>query len=298
MKIETKVNLTLIIIFIFGILINGVLLSNVLEQKTQKEINSKAITLMEVNNSVRQYTDKRLQPLLIQKMEENPNVFIPEAISSFSVKEIFKNFRSNPEYADYFYKDATLNPTNLRDKADDFETEIINRFRFSESNKTSLSGYRTISGTKLYYTAKPFSINNKSCLRCHSTPEKAPKSQVAIYGTEHGFGWKLNEILGIQIIYISAEQIIEYVHRSFVIIIGIITMIFAAMVITINIFLKRAILKRIKKIARVVNQVSIGNLHVNLDKQKRDEIGDVAEAFYRMKSIFEIAMGMLSNTKP
>ncbi|BAY81390.1 sensor protein [Calothrix parasitica NIES-267] len=298
MKIETKVNLALIIIFIFGILINGVLLSNVLEQKTQKEIHSKAMTLMALNNSIGEYTNKRLQPLLIKKMEENPNIFIPEAISSFSVREIFGTFRSNPGYADYFYKDATLNPTNLRDKADDFETEIINRFRLSESNKTSLSGYRTILGTKLYYTAKPFSINNKSCLRCHTTPEKAPKSQLAIYGTENGFGWKLNEILGIQIIYIPAEQIIEYAHRLFVIIIGIITMIFAAMVITVNLFLKRAILKRIKKIARVVNQVSIGNLHVNLDKQKTDEIGNVAESFYRMKSSLEIAMGMLSNKKP
>ena len=75
-------------------------------------------------------------------------------------------------------------------------------------------------------------------------------------------------------------------------------MIFAVMVVTINLFLKRTVLKRIRKIAKVVHQVSIGNLHVNLDKQKRDEIGDVAEAFYRMKSIFEIAMGMLSNTKP
>ena len=60
-------------------------------------------------------------------------------------------------------------------------------------------------------------------------------------------------------------------------------MIFAAMVMTINIFIKRAILKRINKIARVVNQVSIGNLHVNLDKQEKDEIGGVIEAFYPMK---------------
>ena len=49
---------------------------------------------------------------------------------SLAVKEIFDNFRSNPEYADYFYKDATLNPTNLRDKADDFETEIISLISF------------------------------------------------------------------------------------------------------------------------------------------------------------------------
>ena len=199
-------------------------------------------------------------------MEENPDIFIPEAIPSFAVREIFETFPSNPGCADYFYKDTTLNPTNLRDKADDFETEIINRFSFSESNTTSLSGNRIIFVTKLYYTAKPFSINNKSCLRCHSNPEKAPKSQVATYGTENGFGWKLNEILGIQITYVRAEQIIQYAHRSFAIITGIVTMIFIAMVIIINLFMKKAILKRIKKIVQVAHQVSIGNLSVNLFK--------------------------------
>jgi len=296
MKIETKVNLILIIFFISGILISGVVLSNVLEDRTQNEINSKALILMEMNNSIREYTNKQLQPLLIKKMEENPDIFIPEAIPSFSVREIFEKFRKNPGCADYFYKDATLNPTNLRDKADGFETEIIQRFR-NDSNTTSVSGYRNLLGSKLYYTAKPFSINNKSCLQCHSTPEEAPKSQLATYGTENGFGWNLNEILGIQITYVPAEQIIEYAHRLFVTITGIITIVFTSVIIIINLFLKRTILKRIKQIAKVAKEVSIGNLNVNLSKQRKDEIGDVAEAFYRMKLSLEIAMLILRNKK-
>lgn len=152
MKIEAKVNLILISIFISGILFSRILLSNLLEHKTQTEINNKVMTLMELNNYVREYTNQ-----------------------------------SN---------------------ADDFETEIVNRFRLSESNTKPVSGYRTLLGTKLYYTAKPFSINDKSCLGCHSTPEEAPKSQLATYGAKNGFGWKLNEILGIQITYIPAEQVI------------------------------------------------------------------------------------------
>jgi HAMP domain-containing protein len=34
---------------------------------------------------------------------------------------------------------------------------------------------------------------------------------------------------------------------------------------------------QLKKIARATHQVSIGNFHVNLSKQRKDEIGDVAK---------------------
>ncbi|MCJ8282153.1 MAG: DUF3365 domain-containing protein, partial [Rivularia sp. ALOHA_DT_140] len=194
MKIGTRVSLNLIIVFIVGILISGIALSNVLDRKAQSEINTKAVALMGMNNSIRNYTNERVQPLLMPKVEVQDN-FIAEAIPSFSVREVFEYFRKNSEYANFLYKDATLNPTNLRDKADAFETQVISNFR-KNPKKNTLSGYRMVSGKKLYYTAKPFSIKNESCLRCHSTPEQAPKSQLATYGRENGFGWTLNEVLG------------------------------------------------------------------------------------------------------
>ena len=224
MKIATRVTLNLIIVFTVGILISGIALASVLDAKAQGEVNSKASALMEMNNSIRNYTNERVQPLLLPKAE-NQDKFIPESIPAFSVREIFEYFRNDPEYANFLYKDATLDPTNLRDKADIFETKIVNEFR-NNPNKNTDSGYRTISGTKLYYTAKPFSVTNESCLRCHSTPERAPRSQIATYGTENGFGWKLNEVLGTQIVYVPAENILNNARGSFILITGIVVMVF------------------------------------------------------------------------
>ncbi|MGB6296834.1 MAG: DUF3365 domain-containing protein [Rivularia sp. (in: cyanobacteria)] len=295
MKIGTRVTLNLIIVFAVGILISGIALSNVLDTKAQGEVNSKALALMEMNNAIRNYTNELVQPLLLPKAESQ-DTFIPESIPAFSVREIFEYFRSDPDYANFLYKDATLDPTNLRDKADIFETQIVNEFR-NNPNKNTDSGYRTISGSKLYYTAKPFSITNESCLRCHSTPERAPKSQLATYGTENGFGWRLNEVLGAQIVYVPAENILDNARNSFFLITGIVVMVFAAVVVVINLLLKKTVLKRIKNIASVAERVSVGDINANFGKQNKDEIGDLAEAFNRMKYSLEIAMNMINKKR-
>ena len=295
MKIGTKVTLSLIIVFIIGIIISGISLANVLENRAESEIDSKASVLMEMNNSIRTYTNDQVQPLLLPKLETQEN-FIPEAIPTYSVRETFEYFRRSPEFADFFYKDATLNPTNLRDQADSFETEIVKRFR-REPDTTSISGFRTMSGTKLYYTAKPFQIKDESCLRCHTTVEKAPKSQINTYGTENGYGWKLNDIVATQIVYVPAQRIFENAHNSFMIVMGIVAMIFTAVIVMMNQLIQKTVLQRIKRISTVAEQVSVGDMDANFDKQNKDEIGDLAEAFNRMKYSLEIAMNMLNKKR-
>ena len=294
MKIGTKVTLSLIIVFIIGILVSGFVLANVLENKAQNEVDSKATALMAMNNSIRTYTNDRVQPLLLPKLDTQEE-FIPDAIPTYAVRETFEYFRKSPEFASYLYKDAALNPTNLRDKADNFETKLVNKFK--KTKKETLSGYRTISGTRLYYTAKPFSITNASCLECHSTPARAPKSLIATYGSKNGFGWNLNEILGTQIVYVPAEKIFTNSRNSFFLITGIVTMIFAAVIILINLLLKTTVLQRVKKIATVAEQVSVGDINANFGKQNQDEIGELAEAFNRMKYSLEIAMNMIDKKR-
>ncbi len=292
MKIGKKVTLSLIVVFIIGILISGFALANVLEKKAESEVDSKASALMAMNNSIRTYTNDRVQPLLLPKLLTQEE-FIPEAIPTYSVRETFEYFRKSPEFASYSYKDAALNPTNLRDKADEFEADIVKRFR-GESETKSISGFRNMNGTQFYYTAKPFEIKNESCLRCHTTLDKAPKSQINTYGTENGYGWKLNEIVATQIVYVPAQKIFENANRSFMIVMGIVAMIFTAVVLMMNQLLKRTVLGRIKRISTVAEQVSIGDMNASFGKQNKDEIGDLAEAFNRMKYSLEIAMNMLN----
>jgi hypothetical protein len=93
----------------------------------------------------------------------------------------------------------------LRDKADNFETQIINAFRKNYKLK-EMSGYHTTSSEENFYVARPLAVTNQSCLRCHSTPAAAPKSLIDNYGKNNGFGWKLNEVVGIQIISVPVSR--------------------------------------------------------------------------------------------
>lgn len=295
MKIATKVNLILIIVFMSGILISGIALSTVLQTKAQNEVSSKALILMQIANSVRTYTNDRVQPLLLPQLETQDQ-FIPESIPSFATREVFEILRKNKQYGNFFYKDATLNPTNLRDKTDQFEADIVERFRQNPSLK-ELSDFRIISGTKFFYSARPFAIQDQSCLRCHNTPELAPKSQIRTYGKDNGFGWKLNKILGAQMIYVPAEEIFTSANQSLIRVLGVVGIIFTAIIIIINQLLKKTVLQRIKTIANVAEKVSVGDVNANFAKQSKDEIGDLAEAFNRMKYSLEIALKMLNNHK-
>ncbi|WP_229424421.1 Tll0287-like domain-containing protein [Moorena producens] len=44
---------------------------------------------------------------------------------------------------------------------------------------TEKNGFRSLPSGKIFYVARPLAISEKSCLRCHSTPEAAPASQIA-----------------------------------------------------------------------------------------------------------------------
>lgn len=294
MKIGTKVNIILLIVFVSGIFLSGITLSHVLETKAEKEVSSKASILMQMANSVRNYTNDRVQPLLSPKLQTEEQ-FVRESVPTFSVREVFEYLRKNEEYSNFIYKDAALNPTNLRDKADEFEADLVKRFR-QDTNLKDIFGFRMMSGVKLFYSAHPFTIKQQTCLQCHSTPEAAPKSQLTTYG-RNGFGWQLNQIVAAQMVYVPAEDVLKSANNSFMIIIGLVGIIFTVTIIIINQFLKKIVLKRIRQIASVAEQVSVGDMNASFGKQSKDEIGELAEAFNRMKYSLEIALNMLNTKK-
>lgn len=203
LKIGTKFNLLLIIVFIISIVVSGTALSSVLQRRAQNEVTDKALILIKTMTSVRKYTQDRVNPLLAPRLETEP-VFISETIPAFSATEVFENLRKNEEYKNFLYKEATLNPTNLRDKADPFEAQIVERFR-NNPKLQEISDFREFPEGTVFYIARPLAVSQQTCLRCHSTPDQAPKSQLATYGSTNGFNWKLNEIVAAQIISVPSE---------------------------------------------------------------------------------------------
>ena len=139
------------------------------------------------------------------------NEFHPQSVPAFAATEIFTYLRE--KFPEYFYKEATLNPTNPRDRATDWESDVVNQFR----GNTKLAEFQrerdTATGAALVL-ARPIKVSNVSCLTCHSTPDKAPPEMIKLYGSANGFGWKMDEIIGAQIVSVPMAVPVEMANKA------------------------------------------------------------------------------------
>jgi len=295
LKLSRKFNLLLLTVFLIAVISSGLAFSALLNRNAEQEVTAKANLLLQTMLSVRQYTLTQVNPELAPRLETEPE-FLPQTVPGYSAREVMEGLRKDPAYTDFFYKEATLNPTNLRDKADPFETKLVEKFR-ADGNLKEQTGYRQTSAGDLFYIARPIQIKQESCLRCHSTPTAAPKSQLTTYGSTNGFGWKLNEIVGAQIISVPASGIIDKARQAFWVFMGIVIVLLALILLLINWLLRQTVVNPLNQIARVANDVSMGNLDAEFEQKSNDEIGKLSDAFNRMKTSLVMAMNMLGDGK-
>jgi hypothetical protein len=168
--------------------------------------------------------------------------FHPQSIPFFAATEAFNYFRQ--AHPDYAYKEAALNPTNLRDRTVDWEADVVNGFRKDPSKTEFIGNRETPSGRSLFVSA-PIKVDDKSCLECHSTPDKAPPEMIKLYGSVNGFGWKEGEIVGAQIVSVPAtvsENIANRAYRSILVwSIGIAAVVFVLVNAALSVLAPRAV---------------------------------------------------------
>jgi protein-histidine pros-kinase len=288
MKLGAKFNLVLISITAVGLSLSGFLSYRVLKENTRQEVIELAGLMMESALAMRGYTITEIKPLLIPHMQ---NQFLPQSVPAYAATQAFDKLRES--HAEYIYKEATLNPTNPRDRAVDWETDLIQTFRNFPENKEIIGTRATPTGRSLYL-ARPIQINNEGCLTCHSAPDTAPPQMVALYGNSNGFGWKLNEIVGAQIVSVPMEVPIAKARRAFVTFLVTIVLVFLVIGVVTNVMLRRMVITPVVRISEVTERVSTGDLDApQFDTDSNDEIGTLSASFNRMRRSLEKAMQML-----
>ncbi|HLA45892.1 MAG TPA: DUF3365 domain-containing protein [Aggregatilineales bacterium] len=288
LRLGTRFTIILGVVLIGGIIVSWITLSRVLERRAQDEVTTRGVVLIETMNSVRRYTSTHVNPLLVDQLE-NSDEFISETVPAFSAREVFEGFRSDPEYEKFLYKEATLNPTNPRDQADNFETEIVNEFR-NDPNLKEQTGYRDLGTEEVFYIARPLAISAESCLRCHSEPDAAPASLVNTYGTNGGFGWELNEVVAAQMIYVPAKDVFDTARLSLTYVLIIFVIVFTVVILLINFLLRLNVIRPVELIAAVAGKITAGDVtqedlrDQNLDAiaTRGDEPGQLARVFQKM----------------
>ena len=291
LNIGRKFNILLAIVFLIGLLSTGSGFAAILNRNAENQVASKASILLQTMVSVRNYTSNQVTPELADRLLTETE-FLPQTVPGYSAREVFDGLRKNAAYSEFFYKEATLNPTNLRDKADRFEAAIVEKFRQS-SNLSELKGYRSSPAGRLYYIARPIRITKESCLQCHSSPSAAPVSLINTYGADNGFGWQMNEVVGAQMLSVPASGIVRDAVRSFGILMGIVAVVFVLIFVLTNLFLRKVVVAPIKEMAEAADKISKGAMDVEFANTSSDEVGTLAAAFNRMRASLMVAMRML-----
>jgi protein-histidine pros-kinase len=239
---------------------------------------------------VRGYTSAQIKPLLDTQMKYE---FLPQSVSAYAANAYFTELRK--QYPEYSYKEATLNPTNLADRATDWEADIVNNFRngSKETAKEIIGDRETPSGRNLYL-ARPLQINDARCLTCHSTAEAAPKSMIDKYGSANGFGWNFHEVVGAQIVSVPVDVPVQRAWNTFKVFMGLLVALGAFIFLLLNVLLITVVVRPVNKLAGLADKVSLGDMNAEeFNTGGRDEIATLAESFSRMRKSLVHALKML-----
>jgi HAMP domain-containing protein len=288
MGLRLRFNLILAMCYVIGLGFSLVPFYQLSRREAIEQLQSQIDVLRAQALAMRRYTSDEIQPLLA---DQSSVQFLPQTVPSFSAQTAFRNFREI--YPQFFYKEAALNPTNPADVARDWERELIETLR----NRPELDknvAFRSGESGLQYTVTYPLIIKNENCLACHSTPERAPPSMVALYGNKNGFGWKVNETIGAQIISVPMSAAEASVWRNLALFVGISSMIFFVLLLLVNALLGRYVIGPVKRMARTAEAVSMGNASIaEFDYAGSDEVGSLSRSFNRMRRSLDSAMKML-----
>jgi HAMP domain-containing protein len=292
MRLLAKFNLILGLVLGAGLAISAAVSHRFLQDSAREEVLRQARLMMEAMRSARDYTTKQIKPLLVNQ-QEHQRLFLPQTVPAFAATENFDYLRAS--YPDYAYKEATLNPTNLRDRAADWEADIIHTFRNRHTEANEVVGERDTPTGRSLYLARPIQAD-PPCLECHSTPRAAPASMIRRYGSNNGFGWQPKEIIGAQIVSVPMAVPVRMANRAFQTLVISLGAVFAASLILLDLVLLFTVVRPLGKLSAMADQISVGQMDMpELPVRGRDEIAVLAGSFNRMRRSLERALKMLES---
>lgn len=288
MGLRLKFNLVLIVVFLAGFVATGLISRQLLQANARDEVLRNARLLMDTALAVRSYTVDQIKPHLDPRLEE---VFLPQTVPAFAATETLSHIQK--KYRDYAYKEATLNPTNPRDRATDWESDLVQQFRQNPETKELISERDSATG-RLLYISQPIQISNPTCLRCHSEPSAAPATMIKIYGEANGFGWKHNEIVGAQVVTVPMNIPIANADRALKTFLVSLAGVFTVVFVVLNVMLSWFIIRPIRRMSLAADAVSTGNFEVpEFAEGGKDEVAALGSSFNRLRRSIEKAMQMI-----
>ncbi len=290
-----RINLKVIIgFFIVFYIIIASLFYNFYKQLVIEDAKQEVTTILNTTNALRTYIENIQKPVIYKLQYEgklDKDFFDPKILSaSYIARNIHERYAFTQlakNNVPYQYKLAATNPRNSKNQADKFETKILNQFRNRE-----IKEFSTIleeNGEEYFFTAIPIDKNKRSCMKCHSKPEIAPKEMVKLYGTTAGFNEKVGDIRAIISLKIPVSKIVSVHIQDFFLSSFIVLVIFIIFYIFIYIIYKKDIKLQDEREKLLIHQnklASMGEMIGNIAHQWRQPLTQLSSILINIELHF------------
>jgi protein-histidine pros-kinase len=287
MNLLVRINLVLGATLAVAALALGYGCRSLLQANAKHEVLREAGLMMDSALATRSYTSSEILPLLQSRVK---NEFLPQSVPFYAATQHFLKLRE--QHAEYSYKEAALNPTNLRDRATDWEADLIQQFR-NDSKTHEIVGERETPLGRSLYLARPIHAET-ACLECHSAPATAPAALIARYGSDNGFGWQADEVVGAHVVSVpltSATAAAGLVFRS---VMTWMVVVVALTMLIVNLVIYFLVVRPIRRISGVAEEVSVGNTSAgHFPSGGGRDLTALTGSFNRMRTSLEKAMKLL-----
>lgn len=290
MKLLAKFNLVLLVVFGIGMYLISHFAYNFLMSDARQQVLQQAQLMAASASATKDYTAEKVSPIL-ERTPQHSSDFLAQTIPFSAATVTFKYLRSS--YPDYTLREAALNPTNLDDRATDWESDLIHYFR-NNAGKTQYVGERDTPTGQVLYVATPI-VAEGGCLQCHSQPSIAPRAMIRHYGDDHGFGWKPNEIVGAQIVTVPTSVPVRLANEGFRTLLISLAAIFVVTIALVDLAMYFIVIRPLRKVARNADAISKGEIELpQLEVKGKDEIAEVTASFNRMHTSLIKAFELLN----
>ncbi len=175
-------------------------------------VSAEAKLHMQASLAIREYTQEHVKPYFDAHVQQGfEDISVPAFASKQTLDLLYRN------YPGYHYREAVLNPTNPKDLAVAWEQKLIARYRQSPGNDEQVEVLASEDGRALH-AVRPIRITLAACLQCHGQPQDAPAALRQRFPAMGGFGWRLGEVIGAQIVTVPKQDHVarfQAVHDSF-----------------------------------------------------------------------------------
>ncbi len=169
---------------------------------------------------------------------------------------------------------------------DEFEREQLKIFA---TNKTlePISMRSTIDDKPVFRYMFPIQIK-EACLKCHGEP----RGEIDISGYKKE-GYKVGDIRGaISVIVPMEQELANMREQAFIVAVGGI-LLALLLIITLQFFLRKMMIKPIIELAESADRISMGDLDVSVTFEQEDEIGHLSQSFERMRISMKKSIALL-----